>query len=474
MPNQYPLLWYTSNSPISRGQRDCGMRRYTEYHAGPHGSGYRRKATAVPLATGKATHVGIELIGNWILEWQAQHGPMAHLTELPDDVVAWAALEAADAYERRAQAKGLMRTMGESELPAEITRLILEQRTLVEALVWVYALARLPYMLSEYRLICVEFEEGMVFDCSCGLGDGIGQIADHEARSCHGIADQGKADLIWEHVHTGAVIYEEIKTKASEKKSWADAWDHSSQLWLNMEAASRRLGRPVNDAFITVLYKGWRGRPRGSGEDVPKTQQTTLVYGYYDPGAPPIRAAEWKSQYKWHDDYGKGHTLPHSYQKQAVWNEILPLAPLFGRPDASRVEQWVRGYFKSVNYLDHITVLGPFPRPVYRLADATAAVLAEERLWRAKVEYLRENNAFEPSHPLVVEQIPRSWNCTSYDSTRCDFYGICTKQPGWESIESMGIFEIRTPHHAPERAAYEALGVVFPGEDDEDEDGGEE
>ena len=71
---------------------------------------------------------------------------------------------------------------------------------------------------------------------------------------------------------------------------------------------------------------------------------------------------------------------------------------------------------------------------------------------------------------MTLAMIPRSWNCTSYDGTPCDFKALCDKEPGWESIEGMGRYQIRGPHHKPEKVAYEKLGLVFPPEGDEEFD----
>jgi hypothetical protein len=473
---RFPALWYTSNSPISRGQRDCGMRRYGEYHAGVHGSGYRRKAGVIPLATGKSVHQGLQLLGEWIMEWQTGN-PAQRLVAVDQDAVAWAASEAAAKYEIRARSKGLQLSTTDSTTNVAMEQLILEQRTLVEALVWIYALVRLPYMLSQYRLLNVEYEEGPVLDCSCGLGDWVGTPPDHGARGCLGVVAQGRTDYLWEGMAldvAGQLAYEEFKTKASQRKSWEDAWEHAAQLWLNMEAASRRLGKPVDTAFVPVLYKGWRGRDKGAPETDPKYQHSPLCYGWFDPGNPPMRPPAWSSTYKWFDEMGAGHTLPRTYTRQPIWNEALPLPALPDRPDASRVERWVKSCIKPAQYMDLMTVLGPFPRPAYRLEDASHALLAEERKWRQDVEYLRSVHAYEISHPAVVDLIPRSWNCTGYDGTRCEFYPVCKKEPGWDQpLSQHPLYELRTPHHVPERQAFEALGVVFPGEGDEDEDGEE-
>ena len=471
----YPLLWYTSGTPITIGQRDCAMERYLGTHAGVHGTGYRRIATAVPLATGSAVHDGVQLIGEWILEWQAAH-PHRRLLNVPDEVTAWAASEAASKYDHKARARGLALTKTDTDAAAAIDHLILEQRTLTEALIWIYALGRLPVLLSSYRLLFVEHEETPVLDCTCGLGDWVGQAEAHAARGCTGIVAQDRADVIWEHAEHGGLVYEQIKTKASERKSWEDAWEHSGQLLLGMEAVSKRIGKDVSEAFVPVLFKGWRGRDRNAPETEPKYQHTPLVYGYFNPGG-LNQDPEWSARYKWFDDYGKGHTLGSTYKRTPIWIDEIPFGTAGnnpngwpGREGASRVEQWVKGYVLPIQLVDFLKTLGPFQRQRGRVPDAQAAILAEERLWRERVEYLRSVNAFDHTHAEVINLIPRSWNCTHYDGTPCQFKPVCMKDPGWENIEAMGRYEIRTPHHLPEQRAYETEGLVFPEQDDEESD----
>lgn len=468
-----PLLFYTSHSPHEKGLRDCPMERYVEYHAGRHGSGYRRTSTAVPLVTGGAVHKGMQFVGEWILEWQAKN-PQRRLMTLPDPVIAWAATEAAVRYEQRARAKGLQLTQTDAAAMVAVEQLIMEQRTLVEALVWMYCLVRLPYMLSEYKLFDVEFEETPVLDCTCGLGDWNTAIDIHKARSCQGIVSQAREDFTWEAVADLSLVAEEFKTKATERASWEQAWEHSAQLWLNMEAKSRRLGRPVNTAFVPVLFKGWRGKERGAGPEEPKWQHSTLCWAWYDPGGLPLREPNWSSKYRWTDEFGRGHTLPRTYTRVPIWDESRPLPPVPLRPEASRVERWIKNFITPAQYAEHVKILGPFPRPQHRLEDATAALLAEERKWRKTIKQLREAGAYEPAHPLVSQLVPRSWNCTKYDGTPCMAKPICDKQPGWDAIESMAIYERRTPHHAPERTAFEELGWELPPPDDEFVEEGDE
>ena len=464
---RYPLLWYTSGTPSRTGQMECAMRRYLGNHAGVHGTGYRRISTAVPLATGHAVHVGHQLLGEWILDFQKAH-PGRQLVAAPDEVIAWAANEAAVRYEARARKRGLTLTSLDAEGQYATEQLIMEQRTLVEALIWVYAIVRLPYLLSVARLLAVELECTPVIDCTCGLGEWIGQDTDHEARGCAGIVDQGRGDGLWQMYEDGSILYEEVKTKATERKSWEDAWEHSGQLWLNTEAASRRLGVEVNASYVPILFKGWRGRDKGSPSSAPKYQHSELCYGWLDT-ASLDGEARWAFKYKWYDDMGRERRLGNTYKRTPLWDTNYEIPRLENvRPEATRVERWIRGFLPPMYYTDYCKVLGPFPRQRFRLIEASAAVLADERLWRYRVDTLRTAGAFDHTHPMTLAMIPRSWNCTSYDGTPCDFKMLCDKEPGWENIEASGRYEIRGPHHKPEKVAFEKLGVVFPDEGDEE------
>ncbi|MFB3131025.1 MAG: hypothetical protein ACE10K_00730, partial [Rhodothermales bacterium] len=177
-------------------------------------------------------------------------------------------------YDTLARSRGLELTKTDLDAAAAVEQLILEQRTLIEGLVWIYGLGRMPILLSIARLVDVEREEGPVVQCTCGLGDWAGQWSDHQARGCTGICPMGRADAIWELIDAGglgepgALLYEELKTKATPNYGWEQEWEHSSQLWLNMEAASKRLGRPVSQAFVPFSKRlsGKGGTPEYIGD----------------------------------------------------------------------------------------------------------------------------------------------------------------------------------------------------------------
>ena len=458
-----PALWFTSRTPIDCGQRRCAMARYLGYHAGPHGTGYRRVAQAIPLATGSGVHHGLELLGQWLMDWQERHG----LVKIPEDqvvteVVRWAASEAARKYETRARATGLI-DLAEPAQAEIATHTILEQRTLIEAQVWVWAILQLPNLLAEYSVLGVESEEVIVLDCSCGLGGGVIDVAAHAARGCSGIVMQGRPDWLVQHRVTKIPRYIKFKTKSTPNIGWEKAWEHDTTLLVDMEAASRRLGKSVEDAVVHVLYKGARRRPWKADVSVPKRQESPLCYGYYQPAVPPMREAEWQAEYESLGEDGKVHRLPKTYEKQAIWDESIPLPT---GPGQSRVEAWVRGFIQPSQWPALFNVLGPFSRvkESRRLNQGMLSIAAEETRWRYDVASIREDGV----DPDAI--IPRSWQCTEWDGSPCPFKGVCDGEVDLATSER---FIIRTPHHAPEKVACEAAGVVFVAEDADEEGEGE-
>jgi hypothetical protein len=408
-------------------------------------------------------HHGLELIGQWLIDWQERHGTAT----LPDDtllteVIRWAAGESARKYEARARATGLIELAepGQAEIANQT---ILEQRTLIEAQVWVWAILQLPNLLADYYVVGVESEEVIVLECSCGLGGGVIDVAAHAARDCQGIVMQGRPDMLVAHRQTHVPRYLQFKTKATPNLGWEKAWEHDATLLVDMEAASRRLGKSVEDAVVHVLYKGARRRPWKADVSVPKRQESPLCYGYYQPAVPPMREAEWQAEYESVGEDGRNHRLPKTYEKQAIWDEAIPLPVGEGQ---SRVEAWVRHFIQPSQWPALFTVLGPFSRVKNsrRLKQGMRSIAAEESRWREDVASIREDGVDPDSI------IPRSWQCTEWDGTPCPFKGVCD---GEVELATSERFAIRTPHHAPEKVACEAAGITFPstGEDDEDEAG---
>lgn len=485
---EFVKLWYTSGTVINTGQRDCAYKRWIGYSAGKHGTGWRKRATAIPLATGSGTHRGMEMVGKWLIDWQAAHAGLRLFGGEPllQEVIAWGASAAASEYAENARSRGLELTNRDVDTVAATEQLILEQATLIEAQVWVYCLGRLPVMLADHVLVNVEVDENPVIDCTCGLGDWVADSVTHAARGCAGIVLQGKADFIWRNVTSGKFKYEEFKTKATPNYGWEMAWEHSGQLLINMEAASQRLGVDVDEAFVPVLFKGRRDRSDWNDKTSPKIQQSPLVYGYYDPGNGMLRPPEWASRYKWYDDYGKGHTLPRTFKRTLITDQTIDLPSGNENPNgvtfrsgASRVERWVTGWILPIQYPELLKVLGPFPKPRIAVEDRIQSVRAEERKWREDLKYLRECQVFTPTDvrrditlgPITAADIiPRSWNCTNFDGTPCAFKWVCHREVGSENgIENNPEFEIRRPHHETELEAFQAHGVVFPTDDTETE-----
>jgi len=513
-----PAMWFSSKTLQESGERHCRMARYLGYHAGEHGTGWRKIRQSIPLATGSAVHLTAELMGQWIMEFQAAHRGMPP-RELPKDVIAWACSEAASQYEANARARGLVSTSELDEVEAAranvaagaaggaepsaadlyamaaigdgdasgaagsaeetpsdrqarfLNNIILEQRTLIEAIGWVFGSVYVPNLLQTFRILDVEREEQIIIGCTCGLTEAVSNWRPHFDRSCKGIVQQGRGDWLLEGHSTankGEIVYEEFKSKAQPNNPWEKAWEHSGQLYVNMGAAGRRLGKRVNSAYIPILFKGWRGRDRNDPITEPKYQHSILCYGYYQPARPPFAEAEWRAKFRYQDEFGKGHQLPKTYSKQPIWDESREMPAV--RAGASRVESWVTSQILAApqNWPELLKVLGPFPMPSQQRQDQhLRSIEAEEERWRADVNYIRE--AVEQygvdEDEAASEVLSRSWACTHFGGDPCEFRPVCDRNPGWEQPGKMGIYKPRRPHHQPELEALESTGVTFPPED---------
>lgn len=478
MTDPAPVLWLTSRSAFNTGTKDCPMKRYLGNHAGPYGYGYTRKATSMPLTTGTYTHQGITEIASWIL--QARQATGVQPDTAPDDLIRWAAAEAVDAYTKVVEARGILAVSQDNpEQLARFQTIVQEQATLIEGLIWVFALHRLPAILQEYLIVAVEEEEEYVLGCTCGLGDGIGGFADHATRACGGIGLQSRPDLLLERRLDHAFCYTELKTSSVAKRAWAEGYERDQQLLIGTLGAEKRHGVEITHAYIEGLIKGQRRKDYGSFDDpnAVKTQQSSLCYGFFEPPVPPLSVGDWKPAYNYYDVDGIKHTVPkgknNHYKRTGIWVPSEEIA-FPGKPvEMSRVEYWVR--FMSEVYPHHVGkslhAIGPIPKQRRMIEKALRSLETEERLWQDRLWKIYEWQTANADHadlgdPLfqqfVETVVPRSWNCDPFGPDHpCGFQLICHDQVAAAASDPVGSghYIFRTPHHQAEADQMEARGL---------------
>ena len=485
---QPTTLWLTSRSAHERGTAHCPFARFIDYHAGPYGYGFQRRALSLPLVTGTYVDKPLSAISQWLIDATEAAGGKQP-THAPDEVIRWAANLAVEKYRSVVSKRGILALAADD--PAGKVRLeqtISEQTTLIEGLVWTFALRRLPQLLAEYRFRYVQEEETFVIGCSCGLGDMIGEISDHEARDCTGIGEQSRPDLLGQRWDGTGWGYIELKTASNAKRAWNNSWERKVQFLLGILGAERRLGHEISHARVEGIIKGARKRDYGATDpSAPKKQQNWLCYAYLRPANPGLTLADWKPSYEYFDSEGLTHRTPRDYSKVALWeapDDAFPGKP----PEMSRSEWWVR--YVATNWsamLDkNLNSIGPIPKQRYMLEKAVRGSIAEERLWQQRLwdiyewTQLPENKGKGWGHPeyhdCVESVIPRSWNCDPYGPDHpCSVQPICFEQEGWDRPIESRLYVYRSPHHAAEAQQMKARGCEpEPGlgyEPDEDDDG---
>lgn len=467
------ILWLTSRSAFERGTQFCPYARWVENHSGNHGFGFSRKAQSLPLVTGTYVHLGITSVLQWLLDTRLSTGNQPE--EAPDEVIRWAVELATEKYRKVCTKRGILTMAADNpESLAKLNAVIMEQEYLISGLVWAWCLVRLPAYLREYLIISVEEEETYVADCTCGIGDGIGEIADHEARDCNGIGLQSKPDILGERRTDHVYGYTELKTVSVPKKEWNQAWERKQQFLMGVLGAERRHGIEISHYWVEGLVKGQRKREYPYSADQPKLQQSALCYAFFRHGNPPVSEGDWKPAYEYHTNEGliyKVDKTKGGHKKIPLWE--LPKEFAFpGCPEDMTVsEYWCKVLFTEYPYhLERATsLIGPLPKQHHMIDKAMRSLVAEERLWQDRLWKIYEfgektGKSFGDDEfmAFVETVVPRSWNCDPFGpGYPCPNQYIChPATEEWRDPVGNGLAVVRVPHHLPELEQVKARGLV--------------
>lgn len=459
-------LWLTDNSRRDEGLDRCQRARFLGYHFGPTGYGIQRKAQSIPLATGIYLHQPAAQV----YEWVRQHDQLP-----PDEVVREACAGALTEYERVITLRGL-RGLDEGD---RLESIIAEQKLLIEGLIWADILTFLPWLHEQCRIVQVEREEVLVCGCTCGLGEGIGEIVDHEQRGCEGIGFQSKPDLVTDYrARPGVYAYWERKTTSSLGEYFETQWETKVQFTAGALGVARRLGIPISEAWVIGYVKG-----RRQGEynwetkknDGVQIQQSPLCYGWRRPSNPPLEQADWQVNYDYVGEDGKNHRLGKAYQKARV-SQLAEDVPEVKGSGLSVAEFWTK-WMSRETLGRQLSVIGPLQVNTVLQADLVEELVAEETRWKDVVWGLHEVwRAVAPQYqgreqlawtdPLyqgaLRRLVPRNFSgCRRFGKRHeCQFSDLCFYREGWQDPLGTGRFIPRRPHHEPELAQMAERGLV--------------
>lgn len=451
------ILWLTDRSRYEEGLGTCLRARFLGYHFGPSGYGIQRKSQSIPLATGIYVHQATEAQDQYLLSQDALPG---------DEVVREGIHLALEEYERVITLRGI-RGLDHGE---RVETIVEEQKALITGLAWAYRLHFLPWLHEQARVISAEREDALVIGCTCGLGDRIGEIADHEARGCQGIGWQARADLITDYrARPGVYAYWEKKTTGQTGERFETEWETKIQFTATAKAAEARLGIPISEAWIVALIKGrrvgeynWETKTNSG----PKIQQSPLCYGYRRPANPPMEEVDWQASYDYVGTDGKNHRLGKAYQKTGIWAIVQDMPEVAAQ--FSVAEFWAK-WMPAEKLAQQLALVGPLQISAILSESFFREALAHEQRWRAIVwqlyDVLQNEAGGDWTHPAyqgaLEELLPRSWACRRYGKNhQCQFVPICHQHEGWQDPIGSGVYVDRRPHHTPELLQIEARGLT--------------
>lgn len=446
-------MWLTDRSRYETGLSFCQRARYLQYHWGPSASGVTRQAQAVPLATGSYVHQG--------LAWALQYAMLRDALP-PDAVVREGIAKALAAYDQVIALRGL--SLGETD---RLEVIVAEQQALVEGLIWAFVLTTLPWILEQARVVQVEHDDTAVLGCTCGLGDLIGTLGEHEARDCEGIGFQYRLDFLTEYrARPGVLAYWEFKTVGSTGERWETQWETMPQVSLGALMESRKREQAIQEAYVVGLIKGRREgdtwNPETKKREGDYRQQSVLCYGWHRPANLPLEEEDWQVEYDYKDEGGRNHRRGKAYQKQGIWT-------LKDRAGAVSVSEcWCK--WMDLQVLGkQVQLVGPLQVNPTITSEILEELVAEEQRWKGIVWALYqvlEAHGFDWTSPAYQAElrrlVPRSWSCRRYGKAhQCQFVPICFAHEGWETPLEHG-FIPRRPHHDAEMAQLAARGLLPP------------
>lgn len=455
MADAAPLtIWLQDRSRFKVKTGRCARQGYLGYHWGPTGYGITNRSDSLPLATGIYVHEGIARFGD-ILQ---QHDRLPTLEETRGIIV-----DVQAEYVTRVEARGFLGILSSDHTTETIT----EQRALISGILWALRLKFLPWLHQTYQILSCERERLHLLTCTCGAGPM--DPAEHIARGCNGHGLMLRNDILARRRGGTTLAYFEAKTTGWESDAWADQWESDPQLGIGTIDVPKLYGAEVTELYIIGMQKGARRRDKNDPEGRRK-QLSSLCYGYFRPGNPPMVADDWLPAYEWINEQGEIKRASRAHKRTGIWQleegDYAPWVAYHGQdPQLTPEEFWVRMLPPSV--LDKVCfVLGPMNRQDHQIASVRRAMIGEETRWQGILWQLYEAQQQHPwasdeFQALLDQLIPQSWNCRPFGRDhQCEFYGICHKEEGWQDPLGSGQYQPRRPHHQAELDQAIARGLL--------------
>lgn len=279
-----------------------------------------------------------------------------------------------------------------------------EQISIVEALAHAYTRITIPWIHDNFDIVDVEASQAVKLPGDIiwrSRPDFVTRKKDGMARS---EASGGKS---------GGLAIHDFKSSAYWSDGDAEQWKDSLQQMLNAYVASMVYGERVEHYYIHILVKGTKKSP------------SYLTHPSYRPANPPIVTED---------------ILPYYTAKKGYARVFAPHIPLL-------IPDWVWGMEASY-VAKAVPVVGPFEVNYHKVERFLAGLPNNERSWQERTEGLDWTQWADPKFQEKLDQLfPRTFNCYEFGGRKCQFYGICHHQPGWEDPLGSKLYHRREPHH---------------------------
>lgn len=408
-------MFYTSRSAIDQFQR-CPRSRYLQYlyPVDDTNIGVVPATRSVPLTTGTCVHAGIEqLLKRHILGADVAGDP----TEVEAAIVV-----AQKAYHELV-AGTTFEGMGEPEHRFTLN----EQMALTEALVRAWVLVEYPQLTARYNVLSAEKELTPV------------ELAP-------GILLQVRADAILSDKEDNSKYVYSLKTL----KQWGDreakAYPDDLQGITEMYGLENQPNAPVRCMGVRfcILVKGRRERAEWDNPNSPMIQASPLIRGYKFIGEDRVRYAHsfWFPNAQ--NKSGKGR-LGQGWERFNVWEDnkvglkrwLLTLQAQRIQPECGDI---LRGQVVT-------------PPEVFRdqreMLSTLLQISTQEQMVAEAIR--RVNAAKDGDKQVLIDKYFPQYRHACYYPTDCPMVPICKDRTIADNILESGLYQIRTPHHEPEK-----------------------
>jgi len=400
--------WHTDRSRYMSGF-DCEWKRLLGYHA--FGTGLTPEITPLALTTGISVHETLEKM----LLSQIPTSPSPILPEnVPpkiDDVAVTSMLQGGLGHAGIAH--------------GEVDDKYQDAADISIALPHAYARIALPWLTENFRIHSVE--EELTYKPSQSVGRGTVQGGGPRLSEWFRINFNSRPDFTAIDLSNEKVTVHDFKTASSfqESRELMTYADNVQMMINSMQVKEKHNLTYFPDYYVHILKKGnaWSPSP--------------LIHAYIRESAPPMQKEDWQAKY-WLPPTsigGKKRSIGRAYSKQRVC-------------ERRSIASWVWEMDAAV-CAESIIILGPFNVVSEKTQQFMRGLPKHEQRWIERLGNLDWTQWADPNFQyLLDDRFPRTFNCYSYGS-RCSYYNLCFKGPGWDKPFDNGYVE-REPHHSQE------------------------